>query len=428
MDFQVRLLYNVCETNVIGGVTVKLKKIAAVAVSVCMAAALTACGVKIESIGLPGEMSMDAGDTAKMEVAYSAGNATDAEVQKAIEKITMEWTSSDETVATVDAEGNVTAVEAGEADITVSIKDSDISAVCHLTVEPVPTGIEAPESMELEVGENGTKPLAVKILPEGATGVELTYASSDESVATVDQNGNVTAVSAGECVITTTGKLVGTNTTVQDDTMATSSSKEDTSTSASSEAASEAPNSEQTKSSASSSTASSTPTSEPAAPATTKENVQTWTDETKVAVTDPAKESTEETSATKTDKKTDTSKSTNSKKNSNSTSTTGGGAVSGGSSNNNTTTTGGSVVSGGNDNKAPAPTPAPAPDPTPAPAPAPTPAPAPDPAPVPDQGNTAPEGGAITGGGNGNDIIPGAPDKNPDGTWEGDGGNAEIVP
>lgn len=436
MDFQVRLLYNVCETNVIGGVTVKLKKIVAVALSVCMAAALTACGVKIESIGLPGEMSMDAGDTAKMEVAYSAGNATDAEVQKAIEKITMEWASSDETVATVDTEGNVTAVEAGETDITVSIKNSDISAVCHLTVEPVPTGIEAPENMELEVGENGTKPLAVKILPEGATGVELTYASSDESVATVDQNGNVTAVSAGECVITTTGKLVGTNTTVQDDTMATSSSKEDTSTSASSEAASEAPNSEQTKSSASSSTASSAPTSEPAAPATTKENVQTWTDETKVAVTDPAKESTEETSATKTDKKTDTSKSTNSKKNSNSTSTTGGGAVSGGFSNNNTTTTGGSVVSGGNDNKAPAPTPAPAPDPTPAPAPvptpapapAPTPAPAPDPAPVPDQGNTAPEGGAITGGGNGNDIIPGAPDKNPDGTWEGDGGNAEIVP
>ncbi|OUN17685.1 hypothetical protein B5G38_01235 [Gemmiger sp. An87] len=418
-----------------GGFQVKLKKIAAVAVSVCMAAALTACGVKIESIGLPSEMSMDAGDTAKMEVAYSAGNATDAEVQKAIEKITMEWTSSDETVATVDAEGNVTAVEAGEADITVSIKDSDISAVCHLTVEPVPTGIEAPESMELEVGENGTKPLAVKILPEGATGVELTYSSSDESVATVDQNGNVTAVSAGECVITTTGTMVGTKTVAQDETAAAASSQENN-------VASEATSSE-TASSTAEDKSSSSASVENVTPSDSENKAQSWTSETKVVVTDPSSESTANDSKENSSDKESTSQSTSKKPSSssttttggntansgnsnNSTTTTGGGAVSGGNNNNGSTTTGGGNVSGGNDNTAPAPTPAPAPDPTPAPAPVPTPAPAPDPTPAPapdpapDQGNTAPEGGAA--GGNGNDIIPGG------GTTDGNGGDAEIVP
>ncbi|WP_394963015.1 hypothetical protein [Candidatus Allofournierella excrementigallinarum] len=76
----------------------------------------------------------------------------------------------------------------------------------------------------------------------------------------------------------------------------------------------------------------------------------------------------------------------------------------------------------GSGNKTPAPTPAPAPDPTPAPAPNPTPA--------PDTGNN--DGNLVTGGGNINDIIPGAPEKNPDGTWEGDGGNAtpgdQVIP
>ena len=44
----------------------------------------------------------------------------------------------------------------------------------------------------------------------------------------------------------------------------------------------------------------------------------------------------------------------------------------------------------------------------------------PDPAPVPSEDS----GNLVTNGGNGNDIISGAPERNPDGTWEGDGGNA----
>ena len=52
----------------------------------------------------------------------------------------------------------------------------------------------------------------------------------------------------------------------------------------------------------------------------------------------------------------------------------------------------------------------------------------PDPAPVPSEDS----GNLVTNGGNGNDIISGAPERNPDGTWEGDGGNAtpgdQVIP
>ena len=88
-----------------------------------------------------------------------------------------------------------------------------------------------------------------------------------------------------------------------------------------------------------------------------------------------------------------------------------------GGSNNKTSDATQAPAGNGSGNKTPAPTPAPAPDPTPAPAPNPTPA--------PDTGNN--DGNLVTGGGNINDIIPGAPEKNPDGTWEGDGGNAETI-
>ena len=54
---------------------------------------------------------------------------------KAASKLTVEWTSSDESVATVDATGMVVAVSAGEADITASVTDSEMSAVCKVTVK-----------------------------------------------------------------------------------------------------------------------------------------------------------------------------------------------------------------------------------------------------------------------------------------------------
>ena len=315
-----------------------------------LACLLSACGVKITAVSLPEQLALEKGTEQTLTIEYSTEKeAAEDALAKAAEKLALVWTSSDETVATVSAEGTVTAVAPGEAQIMAATEDGTLSASCPVTVGVGITGVNAPETLELQLGETETGKLGASALPKESTDVTFTYESSDKAVATVDASGEVKAVGEGECVIKIKAAGFG---------------------------------------------------------ATAAET------ETKITVTAPAEES---------DKESTSKKPSSKKPSSSSTTTTGGGAVSGGN-NNGSTTTGGGNVSGGN-NTAPAPTPAPAPDPTPAPAPVPTPAPAPDPtpAPAPDQGNTAPEGGAITGGGNGNDIIPGG------GTTDGDGANADLV-
>ena len=181
-----------------------MKKLIAVALAAAVAVSLVACGrVQIDSISLPESQLLNKGDTIQLMPEFGSEKTQDTEkIAAASEKLTLEWSSSDENVATVDATGLVTAVAAGEADITAKIADTEISATCTVTVEVPVDGVTAPESLEFTEGD-GSKNLDAKITPEDATNVALRYESSDEAVATVDENGVVTPVAAGECVIKT---------------------------------------------------------------------------------------------------------------------------------------------------------------------------------------------------------------------------------
>ena len=112
------------------------------------------------------------------------------------------WTSSDESVATVDDNGNITAVGVGECDITATCQN--VSATCHVTVQPVlPESITLnSENEDIFIGD--TFQLIATILPENTTDKTVTWTSSNENIATVDENGLVTAVGVGECDITAT--------------------------------------------------------------------------------------------------------------------------------------------------------------------------------------------------------------------------------
>lgn len=168
-----------------------------------MALSLAGCGVDISSIGLPSDVVIEKGETQQLQIEYSADDkATEEKIAEAAEKLTLEWTSSNEDVATVDENGMVTAVGAGEADITASIKDANISSTTHVKVVILPTDVDAPDALELYTNGENEKELNAKIVPEDATEVKLAYTSSDEGVATVDENGLVTAVADGECTIT----------------------------------------------------------------------------------------------------------------------------------------------------------------------------------------------------------------------------------
>lgn len=181
-----------------------MKKLLALLVTAVLAVSLVACGsVKIDGMTLPESQILNKGDSIQLTPAFaSEKEKNEDKIAKAAEKLTLEWATSDETVATVDETGLVTAVGAGEADITAKIHDTEITAVCAITVEIKADGVNAPEAMEFTVGDEG-KSLDAKITPEDATNVMLRYESSDENIATVDENGVVTPVAAGECVIKT---------------------------------------------------------------------------------------------------------------------------------------------------------------------------------------------------------------------------------
>ena len=182
----------------------KKKIMSMVIAAAAMALSLVGCGVDINSIGLPSDVVIEKGETQQLEIEYGTDDKAEQEkIAEAASKLTIEWTSSDEEVVTVNATGLITAVGAGEADVTASAKDVNISSTTHVKVVITPTGVEAPETLELVTNGENSKNLDAKMTPEDATEVKLAYESSDESVATVDENGLVTAVADGECTITT---------------------------------------------------------------------------------------------------------------------------------------------------------------------------------------------------------------------------------
>ena len=115
------------------------------------------------------------------------------------------WESSDETVATVDENGLVTGKSAGSATVTVRTVDGGYTAQCSVIVEGeeivAVTGVRLDyEDITVDVG--GTWQLNATVEPEDAENKSVTWESSDETVATVDENGLVTGKSAGSATVT----------------------------------------------------------------------------------------------------------------------------------------------------------------------------------------------------------------------------------
>lgn len=197
----------------------KKKIIVLAATAIIMAVALAGCGVKITNIAVPESAMVEKGESITLPVVYGTDDApavtpetaatgesaeTDEKLAKAASKLTVEWTSSDESVATVDATGMVVAVSAGEADITASVTDSEMSAVCKVTVKVAAKDITVPDSLDVKLNDCNETSIEATVSPADATDVEVKYASTDEAVATVDKDGKVQILQPGECDIATT--------------------------------------------------------------------------------------------------------------------------------------------------------------------------------------------------------------------------------
>ena len=116
------------------------------------------------------------------------------------------WSSSNEAVATVSADGTVTARSAGTAIITAT-SENGMTASCTITVEKklIPITEVYLDKSSATLTEGDTATLTATVLPENTTySKDVSWSSSNSAVATVDANGTVTAKSAGTAVITAT--------------------------------------------------------------------------------------------------------------------------------------------------------------------------------------------------------------------------------
>jgi len=119
------------------------------------------------------------------------------------------WSSSNNNMATVDTDGNVTAIAAGDVTITArSVSNTDVTAACAVTITTVTTAVPVTSvainesNVTLQVGGKGA--FSATVSPSNASVKAVTWSSNNSAAAIVDSDGNVTAMGVGTATITVT--------------------------------------------------------------------------------------------------------------------------------------------------------------------------------------------------------------------------------
>ena len=141
-------------------------------------------------------ITLNMGTLKTLKAIISPSNATDKNVT---------WASSDPAVVTVNPLGSLYPVSLGSATITATTEDGGLTATCTVTVQ---TGVNAitldKKTDTILVGATDT--LNATITPDSATDTDVTWKSSNPLIASVDTDGEVTAVAPGTVTITATSQ------------------------------------------------------------------------------------------------------------------------------------------------------------------------------------------------------------------------------
>jgi uncharacterized protein YjdB len=117
----------------------------------------------------------------------------------------VKWTSDNDKIAAVSPKGEIKAVGAGSAVVTATAKTL-VAGVKVEVLTPGPDSLKAAaDALEIKVGKTGK--MEIQMLGadgQPATGFIVAYASADPAIATVDMEGTITAVAAGETTVTAT--------------------------------------------------------------------------------------------------------------------------------------------------------------------------------------------------------------------------------
>ncbi|MGG1551416.1 Ig-like domain-containing protein [Paenibacillus ferrarius] len=154
--------------------------------------------IPVEGVGLtPAAAEMLIGTTQALTATFTPTNATNPKVN---------WSSDNPTIASVNEAGVVTALQPGAATITATTVDGAHSASAVVTVKGISVLTISPNHAKVELAVGETHLLSAVIWPKNATNRNVSWSTSDASVATVAPNGLVTAVGLGRASITGTAE------------------------------------------------------------------------------------------------------------------------------------------------------------------------------------------------------------------------------
>ena len=147
-------------------------------------------GISLDKTGI----EMVEGETATLTATVTPSDATNKSIT---------WTSNAPGIAEVNDNGKVTAIKAGEATITATTKDGGKTATCKIKVIPLTVPVESVslDITEAEMTEGDELILKATVLPENATTKTVTWTSSDDNIAAVDESGKVSALKPGKATI-----------------------------------------------------------------------------------------------------------------------------------------------------------------------------------------------------------------------------------
>lgn len=193
-----------------GSILMFFKKGVVLLAALALVLSLAGCSSQtITQVSLPETIQLEVGDSQALIPEYQGKEGTAQEdLTKVAQELVLTWTSDNQEVATVAEDGTVTALASGEALVTLSALDGELTAQCQVTVkEPIPQiSANLVTSGDTVEGKTILESSNLEI-PQDVVFEELTWKSSDEKVATVDEAGLVTPVGPGSCIITVSGLL-----------------------------------------------------------------------------------------------------------------------------------------------------------------------------------------------------------------------------
>ena len=151
------------------------------------------------------KLNLEVGKSSKLIATVNPSNATNKNVT---------WKSSNPNIASVDANGNIKALKAGTATITVMTKDGGYTAKVAVTVTEANTPLEPTtptvvnvtgvslNKTTLSLTEGESSKLTATVNPSNATNKNVTWQSSAPNIVSVDANGNIKALKPGNATIT----------------------------------------------------------------------------------------------------------------------------------------------------------------------------------------------------------------------------------